>query len=38
MQPGTAAKTSRTECCFKNTVDIEIKIVTAPKIIRHPGV
>ncbi len=32
-----AAATSKTECCFKNTVDTEIKIAAAVNAIRQPA-
>lgn len=38
MQTGIAAKISNTECCFKKTVDMEIKYAENPKNILHPGV
>ena len=34
---GIAAKMSKMECCFKNTVDIEIRKAVTQKMIRHPG-
>lgn len=33
---GTAATTSSTECCFKNTVDTEINRAVRPKVILQP--
>ena len=36
-QIGIAARTSKIECCFKNTVDMEIRKAVTQKIIRHPG-
>ena len=33
-----AARISSTECCFRKTVDMEIKNAEIPKNILHPGV
>ncbi len=38
LQTGIAARISSTECCFKKTVDMEIKNAEIPKNILHPGV
>ena len=37
-QMGRAARTSKTECCFRNTVDREIRAAMTVNVIRHSGV